>query len=78
MDSALHFNFPANERESYPVEYYFLPALASCHSLSSHFVKWLEKESMAFYTWTIWLFPYFGIGVYHAALQTYVLCVYIY
>lgn len=35
MDSALHFNFPANERESYPVEYYFLPLslLAVTHFL---------------------------------------------
>lgn len=26
MNSALHFDFPANERESYPVEYYFSPS----------------------------------------------------
>lgn len=37
MDSALHFNFPADERESYPVEYYFLPLslLAVTHFLPS-------------------------------------------
>lgn len=37
MDSALHFNFPAGERESYPVEYYFLPLslLAVTHFLPS-------------------------------------------
>lgn len=35
MDSALHFDFPANERESYPVEYYFSPLslLAVTHFL---------------------------------------------
>lgn len=77
MDSALHFISPADERESYPVEYYFLSLslLAVIHFV--FFLKWLEKESMAFYTWTIWLFPYFEIGVYHTALQTYVLCVHI-
>lgn len=35
MNSALHFDFPANERESYPVEYYFFPLslLAVTHFL---------------------------------------------
>lgn len=75
INSALHFNFQ-QMKESYPVERYFLPL--SLLAVTSFFVKWLEKESLAFYTWTIWLFPYFGIGVYHATLQTYVLCVYIY